>query len=246
MIVRHTISILCVLLLALACASAANAQVTGVPHGAPTDLPEESPGVPRDTLFVFSPARPLIDSTGMPDNQRDILGFDLLFSNSGFGIGGFYQHNYTQTLAGFVNLGLTGSRNRDELEQYDYELQDWRVPGKINRLYTLPLTIGLRYRLLDEVLVDNFRPYVNLGVGPSMVVALPYDYSFFASFGHAKAYFTGGGFFGIGAEIGGSRPLLGVNIRYYYIPLRPGVESLSDDPITDFGGLFLTMNVGFH
>ncbi len=219
------------------------AQVTGGTSGSSTSGRHP---ISDDTLFVFTPARPLIDSTSIKQDVEDVIGFDLLFSNSGFGVGGFYQHNYSQNLAGFINLGVTGSRKSDEFEKYDNTAQDYLVPGKINRLFTLPLMVGIRYRLLDEVLVDNFRPFFNIGAGPSMIVALPYQYSFFTSFGHARAYFTGGGFVGIGAEVGGRKPLLSVNIRYFYIPFKPGLESLQNESITDFGGLFLTMNVGFN
>jgi len=237
-------AIMLVAFLVSLCAHAV-AQVTGEPTGS---TPNPAPGtssIPADTLFIFQPARPLIDSVDISAEYEDAYGFDLLFSNSGFGLGGFYQHNYSQNLSGFINLGITGSRKGDEFEEYDPSINDWVVPGKVNRLYMFPLTIGLRYRLLDQVLVDNFRPYVNIGVGPTMIVALPYEYEFLKSLGHARSYFTGGGFIGVGAEVGGSKPVLGVNLRYFYIPLRPGVESLRNDPITDFGGLFLTMNVGF-
>ncbi len=223
----------------------AEAQVTGEPGGSVPQTTPGRPSIPDDTLFIFEPARPLIDSLGISAEYDDAMGIDILFSNSGFGGGGFYQHNYSQKLAGFVNIGLTGSRSRDEFEEYDSNEQDWLVPGKVNRLYTIPLTVGLRYRLLENVIVDNFRPYMNIGAGPTMIVALPYAYGFFKSFAHARAYFTGGGFIGVGAEIGGSKPVLGVNLRYFYIPLRPGLESVQGDPITNFGGLFLTMNIGF-
>ena len=32
---------------------------------------------------------------------------------------------------------------------------------------------------------------------------------------------------------------------YYYIPFERGVESVKGDPITQFGGIYLTANVGF-
>ncbi len=228
----------------LLASTALRAQVAGEPVGG-SSAPL-APAPPGDTLFVFEPARPLIDSQSVLREYKDAYGFDLLFSNSGFGVGGFYQHNYSENFAGFVNLGITGSRKSDEFEQYDQSAQDYLVPDKVNRLYTFPLMVGVRYRLLDEVLVDNFRPYFNLGAGPSMIIALPYDYSFFKSFGHARAYFTAGGFIGVGAEVGGKKPILGINVRYFYIPFRPGLESLRNESITDFGGLFLTMNVGFN
>jgi hypothetical protein len=155
-------------------------------------------------------------------------------------------------LAAFVNLDISGARKSDEFDQavrnedpdalYAY---DYKVPNKINRLYALPLTIGLRYRILEDVLFENLRPYLNAGIGPTMLVSLPYDIEFFKSFGHASAYLTGGGFVGIGADFGGKKPSLGFNARYYYIPYGPGLESLKDEKITDFGGLFLTMTLGF-
>jgi hypothetical protein len=221
------------------------AQVTGGEPGRVDTATTKSHTTPRDTLFIFTPARPLIDSASVTSTYEDVLGFDLLFSASGLGAGGYYLHKFSPTLAGFVNIGATGSRNTDEFPRYDTAARDNLVPGKINRLYTFPLTVGLHFRVFDEVLVDNFRPYVNLGVGPSLIVALPYDYEFFRSLGHATGYLTGGGFIGVGAEIGGSKPLLGVNVRYFYIPLNPGIESIRGNPMTDFGGLFLTMNVGF-
>lgn len=227
----------------------ATAQVPGDPTG-PAGPNDGSSQVPPDTLFVFTPVRPLIDSMALRPDYDDAYGFDILFSGSGFGLGGFYQHVFSGKLSGLVSLDITGSRTKDE---FDELLPDpssstgysYRIRNKVNRLYALPLTISLRYRILDQVLVDNFRPYVNAGIGPTLLVALPYDYDFFSSFGHASGYVTGGGFLGVGAEFGGKRPLLGVNIRYYYIPFHPGLESLRGDPITDFGGLFLLMNVGF-
>lgn len=224
------------------------AQSPGEP--VPTTRPGEPQSVPEDTLFLFTPARPLIDSTATAERYDEAIGFDILFSNSGFGTGGFYQRPISEKLAWFINLGITGSRNRDELpdripdpdDPYRYR---WDVPGKVNRVFTLPLTIGVNYRVLENTLVENFRPYVNAGLGPTMILALPYEYDFFQSFGHASAHFTGAAFVGLGAELGNSQPTLGINVRYYYIPYAPGVESLRGDPITQFGGIFLTANVGF-
>jgi hypothetical protein len=232
-----------IVLLLLANATLVTAQVTGEPGTPPPRTPPPSTSVPADTLFIFDPVAPLVDTLKSPSERRDIIGVDFLFSNSGYGLGGYYQRNFSTSLSGFVNVGFTGSRTKDELPVWNGE--DYVVPNKVNRLYTIPMVIGLRYRLFEGELDDDFRPYVNAGVGPSMVLALPYEYEFFRSFGHARTYFTAGGFLGFGAEFGEKRPILGVNLRYFYIPLRPGVESLRDDPISDFGGLFLTLNIGF-
>lgn len=224
------------------------AQVTGEPSGTPQSA-DQPTGI-GDTLFIFQPARPLIDSSGLSSEYRSAWGLNVLFSNSGFGGGVFYEWALSKRLGALIDLGISGARQSDEFPVWTPSpdpggFGDYVVPGKVNRLFEIPLMVGLRYRVLDNLLVDNVRPYINAGIGPSMIVALPYQYEFFSSFGHARAYYTGGGFVGIGAEFGSGRPLLGVNIRYFYIPLHPGVESLQDQPITDFGGLFLTLNIGF-
>ncbi len=229
---------------------ALHGQVTGEPTGSQPQPPPISQPQPEDTLFIFQPARPLIDSIGLSNTLDNAFGFDILFSKSGYGMGMFYQQNFSENFSGFINLGITGSRNTDELEFFNRDpnsvhYRTYYVPNKVNRVYAFPLMIGIKQRLLEDVLVDNFRPYANIGVGPTMVLALPYDQTFFDSFGDASTKFTGGGFVGIGAEFGAKNPGLGVNIRYFYIPMSPGVESVINEPITDFGGLFLTLNVPF-
>lgn len=230
---------------ALLTASPVVAQVTGeTPPALPPSIPQ-FPVAPAgaDTLFIFTPVAPLIDTVRKSTQVDDLFGIDVLFSNSGFGAGGFYQRKVSSNLSLFVNLGVTGSRTKDELDLWDgYE---YRVPNKVNRLYTFPLMFGLRQRLFAERLSDEFRPFLNAGVGPSLVLALPYQYSFFSSFSHAATRVTGGGFVGLGADFGESNPVIGVNLRYYIIPISPGIESLKDEPIKDFGGLFLTLNISF-
>lgn len=229
----------------LMAAISAVAQVTGeVPPSIPPSIPQ-FPVLPTapDTLFIFTPVAPLIDTLRKSTEVDDLFGIDVLFSNSGFGAGGFYQRNVSDNLSLFVNIGVTGSRTKDELDIWNgYE---YRVPNKVNRLYTFPLMFGLRQRLFAERLSDEFRPFLNAGVGPSVVLALPYEYSFFSSFSHATAQVTGGGFVGLGADFGENNPVIGINLRYYIIPISPGIESLKDEPIKDFGGLFLTLNVSF-
>ncbi|MBC8146130.1 MAG: hypothetical protein H7X80_11150 [bacterium] len=235
------------LALLVATGSFASSQTPGEPvrPGSAT----EPRAIPSDTLFLFTPARPLVDSSASAEDYDDALGFDILFSNSGFGVGGFYQRPMSDVLAWFVNLGMTGSRKSDEFATWvatdDEYGRKWDIPGKVNRVFSFPLTVGMKYRVLENALVENFRPYVNAGVGPTMILALPYEYDFFSSFGHARAYFTAGGFVGAGADFGAGQPSLGVNVRYYYIPFATGVESLKGEPITQFGGIFLTANIGF-
>jgi len=236
----NTLRIITILLALASSIAAAIAQENPGPGGARDSIDAPPSRRPLDTLFVFPPARPLIDSTALYGAPRSVVGFDILFSSSGLGMGCYAQLSLSETTAGFVNVGITGYRNTDEFPDYQ-----GNVPNKVNRLFMLPVTLGARIRLFNRALVDNFRPYVNGGVGPALLVALPYEFSFFPSIGHASLHAAVAGFFGCGAEIGGGRPILGVNVRYFIVPYPAGLESIRDNPITDFGGLFLTLNVGF-
>src|SRR5688500_17223307 len=93
--------LIALVMLAVAATQAAHAQSPGEP--VPTGRATEPETVRADTLFLFTPARPLIDSTASAEHYDEALGFDVLFSNSGFGVGGFYQRPITDKLAWFVN-----------------------------------------------------------------------------------------------------------------------------------------------
>jgi hypothetical protein len=208
-----------------------------------------SPGIMNvpDSLIVFTSAKPLLADSLDDRIYKRIWGFNILFSGNGFGAGFFYQRLYTPTISGFIDLGISGARNTDELEYLDPYTGRPFVPGKVNRLYMFPLMAGIQYRLFAGTLSESLRPFVNIGAGPALIMAAPYPEAFFGSVSSATLYGRFGGFAGIGAAIGAmNRTSLSVNLRYYYIPFGGnGLESIKDLPITDFGGLFLTLSVGF-
>jgi len=90
------------------------------------------------------------------------------------------------------------------------------------------------------------RPYINFGIGPSIVLTTPYKKEFFKSFTWAHAQYTFGGYVGFGANFGIDKSnLIGINLRYYIIHLfNNGVEILQDRYEKNLGGFFLTINLG--
>ncbi len=179
----------------------------------------------------------------------DAGGIDVLLSNSGFGLGGFYRHQYTEELFGTMSIGFSEVSDPNEVEEEDI-YGDTFVPGKINRFLLIPLHFGVQYRLFADEILDNFRPYVNAAVGPTMVFTTPYDREFFNSIGYGQAHYTAGGYVGLGAFFGSDRGTLsGVNIRYYFERIQRGIDSMQNDDgsiekMTDFGGFFITLNLG--
>ncbi len=179
----------------------------------------------------------------------DAGGVDILLSNSGFGLGGFYRHQYTEELFGTLSIGFSEVNDPNEVEEEDIYGNTF-VPGKINRFLLIPLHVGVQYRLFADEILDNFRPYVNATVGPTMVFATPYSREFFNSIGYGQAHYTLGGYVGLGAFFGSDRGTLsGINIRYYFERFQRGIDSMQNDDgsiekMTDFGGFFITLNLG--
>ena len=210
----------------------------------------EEPG-PIDTVMVFEPAEPLIGGIDLDAPAKHGIGMDLLFSANGWGIGGFFQQELTNNVSGFLHLGISGRRNTDEFENALLGPIPV-VSNKVNRLFMIPFTIGAQYRVFREELQETFRPFISLGITPTYIMSTPYIrdgqyYDFFEAFGHATSYVRLGGVIGVGSFFGSpaTGSLIGVQLRYFAIPFGgSGIESVRDNPVRDFGGIFLSLTVG--
>ncbi len=202
-----------------------------------------------DTNIVFeSPDKNLI-TPQQTAFLADAGGVDILLANNGFGLGGFYRHQYSEDLFGTLTIGFSEVNDPNEVQVETIYGQTY-VPGKINRFLMIPIHVGVQYRLFADDIVDNFRPYVNAAVGPTMVCTTPYDLEFFTSIKYGQAYYTAGGYVGLGAFFGSDRgTLTGINIRYYFEYFQQGINSMQNpdgsiEKMRDFGGFFITLNLG--
>ncbi|HCV42911.1 MAG TPA: hypothetical protein DGH68_05470 [Bacteroidetes bacterium] len=232
---------------------------------------QPSQGAPRNLEFA-SPtpdsSHKAATSTGNePQTFRNAWGIDILISNGGFGMGAFYRREFGEDWLGFASLSVSEAKDDREVEQFDIYGQSY-VPGKLNRFLVLPLTFGVQRRLFREEITDSFRPYVNAGLGPTMIYVAPFtevtiispppgtlsqQVEFFNALGKGKPHYTVGGFIGFGADFGNEKAnLFGVNFRYYFTYLfdkgLPSLYNTNDGTVaatkTDFGGFFITVNVG--
>lgn len=208
-------------------------------------------------VFVGYPA--FSQQTGSSDELRNAWGFDVMVSDGGLGVGGFHWREITPTIAGFISLSVSESKDSREVEFYNPWTGQNFVPGKVNRFFVIPLQAGIQYRLFKDQIMDNFRPFVSAGLGPSMIYSTPYERSFFNALGYGKAHYTVGGFIGAGAYIGSDPSnLVGINFRYYYVPYFSGINSMDRSIIEpgetldqrefiqkkQFGGFYLTFTFG--
>ncbi len=173
------------------------------------------------------------------------LGVDVIFNDGGFGLGGFYRNRFTNLLTGFVDFSVSEAKDPKEVTYVDYYGNTY-TPGKVNRAFVIPVFVGFQYRLFENDLYDNLRPYVNFAFGPAIVATNPYTREFFSALGYLHANYTFGGYIGLGANFGLDRnSLVGINLRYYIIHLfNNGVELMEGRTEKDLGGIYLTLNLG--
>jgi hypothetical protein len=211
-----------------------------------------------------------LNPIALPDSEpaafHNAWGVDILISNGGFGLGMFYRREFSDEWYGFASLSVSESKDDREIEQFDYYTGTSFTPGKLNRFLVIPLMFGVQHRLFKDEITDNFRPYVNAGAGPTMIYVTPYtritytasgpqfeQVEFFNALGKGQPHYTVGGFIGFGANFGTEKAnLFGVNFRYYFTYLvgdgLPSLFNANDGTVSntkkDFGGFFITLNVG--
>ncbi len=176
---------------------------------------------------------------------NNAFGIDIMFSEGGFGLGGFYRHKLSNIITAFTDISISEAKDPREFTYVDYLGRTYTF-GKKLRAFLVPINFGIQYRLFENILYDNLRPYLNAGVGPTLVVSDPYEIEFFKAFSKAQVQYTAGGYIGFGANFGiDKNNLVGVNVRYYFIHLfNQGVEIMQGRHEKDLGGLYITINIG--
>jgi len=213
---------------------AANAQTPITPSGPKPSAPSS------DTAMIFQPAEPLIKNADQVSSENpNNWGFDLSFSDYGFGAGFFLGRNFNPDIAAFLTLDFgtaEGSREFDLVEV-----------NKVNRIFVIPLMACLQYRVFRDALSDNLRPYIAGGGGIVGAMTTPYNDDFFSAFGSAVTKIIPGGFFGVGANFGSDpKTNFGASLRYFIIPYPGALESTSTESLTNLSGLFLSVSYGYN
>ncbi len=185
-----------------------------------------------------------------PDKAPEVfpgnsLGGDIMFGEGGFGLGTFYKKSFSQNITGFVDFSISETKDDREVTYIDYFGNSF-TPDKVNRAFLLPLNFGIQYRLFSESLTENLRPYLSIGIGPSIILTTPYDQEFFQSFGSAKAHYAAGGYIGFGANMGlNKKNLVALNVRYYFNQiLGDGIELMTNSTRKSFGQFYIMLTIG--
>ncbi len=194
-----------------------------------------------DSMFVYKN-----DETVKKDTilYNRAWGLDIMASENGFGLGTFFRYQFTRNVFGAISMTFSEGKDGREIEYTDYYGYTY-TPFKKTRVMMIPITATVQYRVFDDAILDTFRPYINGGIGPVLLMTTPYEKEFFTSLKWAQLKYTLGGFLGLGADFGiDKKNLMGLNVRYYYTPYPNGIEVLQGNPKKSFGGIYLSINFG--
>jgi hypothetical protein len=212
-----------------------------------------------DSSIVFISPRPLLTLEESIQLITNGVGVNIIFSESGFGFGGFLKKYIKQDYSISLDLNFSESVNSDELPSPDYNYGQYLVAYKKNRLYNVPLMLGFQKYFFQNTLMESLKPFLVIGGGTTFVISTPYykdgdplQYKdFFSSLKDAKLYTKLGAYIGIGADfVKNHKSFYSFSLKYYYIPFGgDGIESMDQyqttvKPITNFGGIQLNVAFG--
>lgn len=196
-------------------------------------------GFSQDSLKITKSSAP-------PKIPRNNWSLNFIYTDRGFGLGTNVYKSISNTVDLTAGIMISGVKDPNEFEQFDIFGNSF-TPDKINRVYMIPISIGLQKYLFTDELDESFRPLISAGISPTIVLTNPYDRDFFNALGYFNAGFAFGGYAGIGMEYKESNNVsLSMNIRYSYLPvLVNDIRSLKDKTIKDVGGFQLMFGLNF-
>jgi hypothetical protein len=177
---------------------------------------------------------------------RNQWGFGLDYSEGGFGPMIAYYLPSGSNSDFLFKLSFSGYSDSKEIQRTDINGNVF-IENKINRIYTMPLSIGWRTEPFKASLEGNFNPVFSIGIAPTLVAYNPYDQDFFSAIDNTQAKFAFGGFTGIGFSYKQSEGVsMNMNFNYYYLPvIGGGVYSVEDSEIKNVGGFQISFGVNF-
>ena len=179
-------------------------------------------------------------------DPRNQWGINFAYTEKGFGFSSTYYAPISKTTDLYANLLVSGVSDDREFEEFDIFGNSF-IKNKQNRVFMIPLSLGIRHAIFQDDLEGSLKPVVSLGVAPTLVLTNPYDRGYFEAFGYFQPSFAFGGYGGIGIEFAqGNDMAFSFNANYYYLPvIGREVNSLENTPIKDLGGLQFTIGVNF-
>ncbi|MFN3426642.1 MAG: hypothetical protein ACK41G_03600 [Candidatus Thermochlorobacter sp.] len=174
-----------------------------------------------------------------------------------------FVHQHSPDVISLISIGLTTGRDPAEVDRFDPWTGQNIVFGpdgfpKRFGLVMLTGSFGLQQRLFRRDITSSFRPFVEVGAGPTLgyihriaslpngVADIPINYDFSGSiFSPYSVTFGINGYVGAGAYFGANFLMLqGIAVRYIANYLPSGVELLRDSRVSLFHGISINLIFG--
>lgn len=101
-------------------------------------------------------------------------GISIQLNESGFGLGGLYRVRFGSTTSGILELSVGVAKDAREQQFFIGLFGDTVTPFKRNYVVLAPLQAGVEQRIFAGQIEDNFRPYVQISLGPTFGYQWPY------------------------------------------------------------------------
>lgn len=219
-------------------------------------------------LLLLAPAtRPACAQTAEEQEAQEEnpygsgLGLQILLTNSGFGLGGYYSRSVSPATSFLLEASLGAGKDERELKFFRFGSS--YIPNKANYLLMMPVHAGVFHRLFQESIEDNFRPFLQATTGPTLGWTYPYyrdangnaqfdqgehTYDSIGGLPHGELRVGVGGTVAIGAHFGLSKKVTqGVRIGYAFTYFLEGVQLLEpgvEDAQHFFGTPTITLIFG--
>ncbi len=120
-------------------------------------------------LRPFDPPR-----TPADDGVSNGIGLNVVLNNFGAGVGAEYKRVVAPFMEAYTTFRITGLRDVGEQTFTDFFFGQQIVPNKYQRGFSMPLTFGVRQRMLANTISDDYRFYLVGGIGPVLAFTYPY------------------------------------------------------------------------
>ncbi|NTW48158.1 MAG: hypothetical protein HGB19_00210 [Chlorobiales bacterium] len=185
------------------------------------------------------------DLYGNPFNPMGGIAGSIGLNNAGFTATIEYVRLFTPDRIGFLSLSVTATNDGKERETFDPYTGERTSMNKVNSMLVLPLTVGLRQRFFSDEIESTFRPFVEVGVGPSFGYVTNYDDGFFGGFSKGRAAWGLNGVVGVGAYFGSSPTAIqGFALRYQFHYFIESVELVEQNPRNYFDTISINLIFG--
>jgi hypothetical protein len=169
-----------------------------------------------------------------------LLGLLLVQTDRGSGIGGFFEWSINRSNRIGISPHFLAVRGQYEYPIYDpytgyvYERSDKK------RLTLLPIYLDYKRILFTDSIANNFRPFLNVAIGPTIGLDPPNIPEFFKRWKKVQAYYSYGWRVGGGIDFGyGIDGVVSVFIGYEGLKFAEVLDG-SDD----YSGIVIRIGLG--